>query len=427
MDLSRLKFFVKVYLVGTARAVLLRFFGAKPNTNQWDKRMLLVNFDGLGDIVLMNGVIKHYKKDFPDREIYLAVRGGIGAERSLFGDFIDEIIYFDADRFKKNPWYGVRFINELRRIGFATVVNHDPSVGEALGKEVAARLGARDVIGYEGLGIQFARPFDANMEMGIQFVERHIFPRYTKIIPSIDRHADVNKRLTNFLRHYITIYEAVSGSRQKDYSSTVAVSPESDQSVLAMLAEYGVKSGEYCLLTLGTSTPHRDWPAERFAEVMNAAKGLKVVLVGARSDAPLRDRFKARYAGSFVDLVGKTSIPQVVALAKHSLLVFSNDTAPTHIAIALKKPSLAILGLGHFGMLSLYGYEDVNHWVYSKTAQCLCDNWRCIHTVGPAEPSPCVGSVLVADVIKEFASLVDYIKKNPNCPRTAFSVEFKHL
>jgi ADP-heptose:LPS heptosyltransferase len=132
--------------------------------------MLLINFDGLGDIVLMSGVVKHYKKDFPNKKIYLAVRANVGVDRSLFGDFIDEVIYFDADAFKKNPIYGLRFVNDLRKIGFAIVINHDPSVGEILGKDVAARLGAKEVIGYEGLGIQFAHPYDSNMEMGIRYV-----------------------------------------------------------------------------------------------------------------------------------------------------------------------------------------------------------------------------------------------------------------
>jgi len=425
---SYLKFFIKIHLVARFRSILVSLFGAAVNKDGWEDRILLINLEGLGDLAFLTSVLKYCKKDFPDKKFYLLVNQNTGVHESMFGRLVDQTLGLDYNLFKINPFYGLRIINNLRRIGFRVVVNHDPSVAEVEGKVIAVKLGAEEIIGYEGLGIQLKTPFDINMAKNIVYVRKFIFPHYTKIIPSIDKGKDLSKRLPHFLRHCIAIYEGFSGLSHSDYSPRIAILPSAEKKVLGLLRQNGIRLGSYCVLTLGTTTPHREWGVEKFAAALLGIRDLKVpiILVGSARESGLAAKFLAAYGGGFLNLVGRTSIPEVIALIKHSLFSFSNDTAPTHIAVALRKPSLTVLGIGHFGMLSLYGDPGINRWVYKKM-DCLCDNWRCLHTVSPSEPAPCIAAITVNEVISELRPLVVSLKRKSLIAESKFQIEFLRL
>jgi ADP-heptose:LPS heptosyltransferase len=263
------------------------------------------------------------------------------------------------------------------------------------------------------------------MAHSVAYAKKKLFPKYTKLIPTIDRGKDIRKRIPSNLHHYIASYEGAFGKKHADYASRATVPPRADASAKKILQDHGIVLGTYCLLTLGTSTPHREWGPEKFAEALRKGSfSGAVVVAGGKRDAELVDRFAKAYQKDFLNLAGKTSVDEYVAFIAHSLLSFSNDTAPTHIAVALKKPSLSILGLGHFGANSLYGYPDINKWEYAKGASCLCDNWRCIHTVGPEDPTPCIASISIEAVATDLRELLAYLDANPDHPKKAFEIAF---
>jgi lipopolysaccharide heptosyltransferase I len=80
------------------------------------------------------------------------------------------------------------------------------------------------------------------------------------------------------------------------------------------------------------------WPPEHFAEVARRAvetHGAGLVAVGSPEDRPLVEALRARLPGvPLLDLSGRTSLPQLAALAAESDLFLSNDTGPLHLAAA---------------------------------------------------------------------------------------------
>jgi ADP-heptose:LPS heptosyltransferase len=423
---SYLKFFIKVHCVARLRSLLLLFFGASINKDSWENRILVIHLEGLGDVVMLTSILKYYKKDFPGKEIYLLINKSSGVDESVFGGAIDHVVYVDFRRFVINPLYGLCLINKLRGVGFKTAITHDPGISEISGKFIALGVEAVETIGYEGALIQYKLPFDSNMARSAAYAKKNLFPRFTRIVPSVDNGVNLRFRMPNHIRHYIKSYEAVAGRAHDDYRPTLSIPPAAEESALKLLAEGRISKGKYCLLTLGTATPHREWGAEKFAKALLKIKPYKipVVLAGGQKDAELALKFGKVYGNDFLNIIGKTSVHEYMALVRNSFFSFSNDTAPPHIAVALRKPSLAILGVGHFGMLSLYGYADINRWVYRKDAACLCDNWRCIHTVGAGDPAPCIAAISVEEVAEELRSLVEYISSTGNYPRERFRVEF---
>lgn len=422
-----LKFFVKVRVIAKIRAWLIYFFGNPVNKSSWENRILLVHLEGLGDSVALTSVLKHYREDFPGKEIYMLVdKSSSFDDPAVFGGIIKRLVLVDYRRFVKNPFYGLSFINELRKIGFKKVVTHDPSLAEISGKFIMISLCAEDVVGYDGALFQRVTPFDENMHQSIAYVRKNLLPHFTKIIESADKDFDfrVQKPL-NYISHFIKSYENFSGRSHRDYSPKIFSPPYAESSILKILEKNKISPGSYCLLSLSTSTPKREWPAERFAKVLLKLKSssLPLVIAGGKRDALLVKRFQKVYSGNFLNLAGKTSVSEYISLVKNSFFSFSNETAQAHIAIALKKPSLTILGGGHFGLLSLYGYLDINRWLYHKKVSCLYDNWRCVHTVGPNEPAPCIDVITENDVAQELESFISYLHKEKNYPRETFQIK----
>ncbi len=400
---SYLKFFIKIRIVHFLRNIFLFLFGARPNKENWQQRILIINLEAIGDVVVFTSVLKHYKKALPDKKIYLLLKENIGIEEML-KSFVDETIFVNYKKFATNPFYGFRYLNFLRNIGFQTVINQDFSSAEIIGKIISVNIGAKEIIGYEGCGLLFERPFDLNMKKNLSFIEKKIHPLFTKLIPSIDRNKYLRLPLINVIDHYKTIYESVTGRKEDDYSTQVFVKPKT------------VKiDGKYVVVVLGSSVAYKNWPVENFVEVSQVFKefGWPVVLVGSSSEKHLSRKFKELYAGKCVDLVGQINIEEVASVIKDSFLLLSNDTGPAHIAVALKKPSITILGGGQFGMISLYGYTDINKWIY-KEQDCFGDNWRCTHRTRKGEPTKCISSVPVVDVVNSLQQLINFLKENTN-------------
>lgn len=95
-----------------------------------------------------------------------------------------------------------------------------------------------------------------------------------------------------------------------------------------------------------SSHPLRNWRPERYAAVADhaAAKGWRVVLCGGRSELErsTADAIQAAMQAPALDLVGKDTLKQLLALLGRATLVLTPDSGPTHMANAM---GTAVLGL----------------------------------------------------------------------------------
>jgi ADP-heptose:LPS heptosyltransferase len=96
------------------------------------------------------------------------------------------------------------------------------------------------------------------------------------------------------------------------------------------------------------AAPHRPgkrWPAEIFGELaaILAARGMTPAVLGSAAEAPLAAVILAR-CPTALDLTGRTTLPDLFALAARAALAVGNDTGPMHIAAAMGCPSLVLFG-----------------------------------------------------------------------------------
>lgn len=74
---------------------------------------------------------------------------------------------------------------------------------------------------------------------------------------------------------------------------------------------------KYAILFIGASAEYRKWSVEKFAKVgrwLSEKQGYKIVLCGANSDLADAMRFTEFYGDDFVNLVGKTSLVELLAV-----------------------------------------------------------------------------------------------------------------
>lgn len=118
--------------------------------------------------------------------------------------------------------------------------------------------------------------------------------------------------------------------------------------VEAVLNELGLQRGSYVVFAPGAEFgPAKRWPARHFSELAARLDGA-VVLLGSGKEAALCDEIAAPVnavqAGKCLNLAGKTSLPQALALIAASRSTVSNDSGLMHVAAALGVPQVAIFG-----------------------------------------------------------------------------------
>lgn len=101
-------------------------------------------------------------------------------------------------------------------------------------------------------------------------------------------------------------------------------------------------------LVVATSKPQKDWLPERWAEVVDRLyeeHGLQPVLVGGRSPREVEAErvIMARAKHPPVSALG-SGLRKLVSILDGSALVIAPDTGPLHMAVALDRPVISLIG-----------------------------------------------------------------------------------
>ncbi len=122
------------------------------------------------------------------------------------------------------------------------------------------------------------------------------------------------------------------------------------------------------VISPAASKKERNWLPERYAQVADyaASQGFKLVLCGgpAAIDRELADAIKAASNSEFIDLVGKTSLKQMLCCLKQASLVIAPDTGPAHMAVTQGTPVLGLYAHSNPKRTGPYLYQDYVAEVY---------------------------------------------------------------
>jgi len=116
----------------------------------------------------------------------------------------------------------------------------------------------------------------------------------------------------------------------------------------AQRAFFGELDRPACAVVVGTSRREKNWPAERYARVLDGVErhhGLRPVIVGGPGavERAIADEVITRSRATVVDTLGD-DLRRLMWLIDGSALLISPDTGPLHIGRALKTPVVGLFG-----------------------------------------------------------------------------------
>lgn len=105
-----------------------------------------------------------------------------------------------------------------------------------------------------------------------------------------------------------------------------------------------VADGAYVIIHPGARAEARQWSAQHFAQLgdWSVQAGYPVILTGVESERHLTNAVRMAMHGPVLDLTGRTTLGALGVLVQKARLVICNDTGISHVAAALKTPSVVI-------------------------------------------------------------------------------------
>jgi heptosyltransferase-1 len=134
----------------------------------------------------------------------------------------------------------------------------------------------------------------------------------------------------------------------------------------------------------------KHWVERRWAALARLVKetfDLPVVLAGAPADRQAADRILAGSGGDLIDLVGKTSLTEAVAVVSEAALVIGVDTALTHAAHGFLRPTVCVFGPAGYSDPPTPMSRMARHWL------------GCVPCRAAGSPLVCGGAYTCMDLI----------------------------
>lgn len=162
------------------------------------------------------------------------------------------------------------------------------------------------------------------------------------IAPSEERHES---------EIYLDVARALTIETQGLWAS-IPIHPNDLAAARALLETLGVKTPFLLMNPAGGSNPGMIFDAKRYpppmfailAQGLSQALNLPLVLIGAKSDAPILEAVQNALLKTVPAIVGGLSLPAAAALAAQAALYVGNDTGLTHLTAASGAKTVMLMG-----------------------------------------------------------------------------------
>jgi predicted lipopolysaccharide heptosyltransferase III len=326
----------------------------------------------IGDVVMTLPLLAPLKRRFPEAAVTFLTASG--AAPLLEGNpYLDSILTFDPFWFypaKLSAW--LSFIRKLRRRSFDLVIEARADIRElAL---IVFWMRAKYKISYD-VG-------------GGGWLLTHVVP-YPGLRHKVQYHLD----MTIFL-----------GAKTQELETGIHLSASEQETVCLILQAKGI-SGDFIALHPGSRLPLKRCPPECFAQLcglLSSRYGLPILLLGSSHEEKLVSHIQSIATPRLFSVCGRLSLRQLAAVIGRARLFICNDSAPMHIASAMKTPTVAVFGPSKSVETGPWGGHSA---VVEKEFSCRfsCDESRCSH----AEHNACLKQVTAQDVLAAAVRLLE--------------------
>ncbi len=284
--------------------------------------ILIIKPSALGDIVHALPVLPSLRAAFPQAKLTWLVRKEF-APLLECTEGLDEMLLFDRKGMAK--WFccprAFRQLCDFRK---------------------RLREGQFDlVLDLQGLfrSAIFAKMTGCSKRVGMKEAREFAHLFYTQ---EVDRPDDS----VHILDYYFSVLRAI-GVQTCNSTCTLTAPTAAQDSIRQKLAVAQLTPKKFIVLIPASAHAYKCWPAEQFAklaEVFHQRYGWDAVVVGTQSERTYAEAVRVNTTSPVIDLTGRTSIPELVALFARASAVVSNDTGPGHIALATDTPAVVVFG-----------------------------------------------------------------------------------
>lgn len=276
------------------------------------RRIMVRSTNWVGDAVMTTPAMGDLRAAFPAAEI-VVVANPLVAELFAHHPSCDRVLVFD----KKGPHQGVRglwrFAGQLRRERFDLAVLLQNAIEAAL---MAALAGIPRRAGYR----TDARGWLLSHGVAVGAAERRLHH-------------------TAYYRHMLAQLGITSGDGRLCLACTAEEQAWARQTL---------DDGRWVAINPGAAYGSaKRWLPERFAEVADrlaGAYGVRIVLTGGPGEKEIGRDIEQAMSEQPLNLIGRTTVRELMAILSRCRLMVSNDSGPMHVAAAFDIPIVAVFG-----------------------------------------------------------------------------------
>lgn len=279
--------------------------------------VLVIKISATGDVVLVTAALKALREKYPRAKIYCLV--GKESRKVLQNcPYLDGLI-IDDTRQKSKGWFrAIRLSHRLRKYRFDKVIDFQNSRKSHL---LAFLSFPRESYGYDNG--KWSKLLTNPLK------------EYRNDVPAVD--------------HQFQLLRAMGITPPQELSLELWPSDKDRKYVQELLdAEWLGNVTRIVGINIAASQKWqtKNWPVEHIARLCDllAGKGIRVLITGMEKDRPFVDQLLARTKSKPAVFVGRTDIPQLAALIGRCKVYITPDSAPLHVAAAMRTPLVAFFG-----------------------------------------------------------------------------------
>lgn len=329
-----------------------RLFRREETIGQDVKKILIIRTAYIGDVIMTLPILKPLRIKFPEARISFITSEK--AKAVLFNNpYVDEIITFSPFWFySSSKREYIDFIRNLMKRHFDMVIEARGDIRELL--FIVFPLKARFKVSYDVGG-------------GGYFLT-HVVP-YKMLKHKVEYHLDIVRYL---------------GCSVEDIEWGIYLKRDEEVRVDELFAKAGINNDmPLTVIHPGARKRLKCWSPEGYAALADALidrHNISLVFTGSPDEVELVQKVLEMMKHSAAMLAGNITLREMAGILKRCNLFICNDSAPLHIASAMKTPTVAIFGPSKSIETGPYGNI---HRVVEKDFPCryTCDEDVCNYTV----------------------------------------------
>jgi len=272
------------------------------------KSILIIQTAFVGDAILASAIVESLHAAYPHAEIDFLLRKG---NENLYNNhpFIKTILVWN----KKESKYRnlISLLKHIRAVKYDAVINLQRFAASGI---LSAFSGAERRIGFD------KNPF--SFLYSTKFP--HDIPKYKKdpFVHEIDRNYSL-----------IADFQGVKPALPRLYPPAEAIHK------IKQYREFGA----YVCIAPASVWYTKQWPAQKWIELISTFKNYRVYLLGSRDDLELCEKIKLGSGHHDIHiLAAELNLLESAELMKYAAMNYVNDSAPLHLCSAVNAPVTAI-------------------------------------------------------------------------------------